>query len=173
MKKTRTASLFHMATSATMKRTPPVIRMVAFSFGNHQSDRLFSDTEEQTKLTEAELKERQEKFNRMRKKRLRKLVVYHEGPLYDADSEETDNLENGHNSETNNQPQQDNEADRFDWEGVHYLLEVGYMKFANKVKTGGEQISMKFDLILQAVDYVVIKFILADEIQNLGKYFFI
>jgi len=81
------------------------------------------DTEEQTKLTEAELKERQEKFNRMRKKRLRKLVVYHEGPLYDADSEETDNLENGHDSETNNEAQQDNEADRFDWEGVHYLLE--------------------------------------------------
>ena len=29
------------------------------------------------------------------------------------------------------------------------------MKFANKVKT---RVSMKFDLILQAVDYVVIKF---------------
>ena len=97
----------------------------------------------------------------MRKKRLRKLVVYHEGPLYDnfADSEEkqTDNSENQDNSETNNQnsAQQDNEAERFDWEGVHYLLEVGYMKFANKVNT---QVSMKFDLILQAVDYVVIKF---------------
>ena len=87
----------------------------------------------------------------MRKKRLRKLVVYHEGPLYDnfAHSEEkqTDNLENQDNSETNNQnsAQQDNEAERFDWEGVHYLLEVGYMKFANKVKT---RVSMKFDLIL-------------------------
>jgi len=78
------------------------------------------DPEERHKLTEAELKERQEKFNRMRKKRLRKLVVHHEGPLYDADSEETDNLEKL-NSE--NQGQQDNEADRFDWEGVHYLLE--------------------------------------------------
>ena len=171
MKKTRTASLFHMATSATMKQTPPVIRMVPFRLCIHQSDRLFSDTEEQTKLTEAELKERQEKFNRMRKKRLRKLVVYHEGPLYDADSEETDNLENGHDSETNNEAQQDNEADRFDWEGVHYLLEVGYMKFANKVKTGRERISMKFDLILQAVDYVVIKFILLMK-SKIWKYIF-
>ena len=127
---------------------------------------LFLDPEERHKLTEAELKERQEKFNRMRKKRLRKLVVHHEGPLYDADSEETDNLEKL-NSE--NQGQQDNEADRFDWEGVHYLLEVRYMKFANKVKTRRKLISVKFDLISLFADYVVIKFIFDDQNLHFGN----
>ena len=78
---------------------------------------LFLDPEDRRpKLTEKELQEREERFQKMRKRRLRKLIAFTEGPIYsDEEDDDKPQLEN---------MSYDQKTKEFDWEEVICLREV-------------------------------------------------